>query len=59
MLTQEYGGDIVLGAQPDFPLRMIYIDGVSFRVPGCYVMQMDGVATTTTVVFAALGRSSR
>ena len=58
MLTQEYGGDFVVGAQPDFPLRMIYIDGVSFRAPGCYLMQMDGVATTSTVVFAALGRPS-
>jgi hypothetical protein len=58
MLTQEYGGDLVVGAQPDFPLRMIYIDGVSFTVPGCYLMQMDGVATTTSVVFAALGRPS-
>jgi hypothetical protein len=58
MLTQEYGVDLVVGAQPDFPLRMIYIDGVSFRVPGCYLMQMDGPATTTTVVFSALGRPS-
>jgi hypothetical protein len=58
MLTNEYGGDLVVGTAPEFPLRTTYIDGVSFRTPGCYLMQMDGTRSTSTVVFAILGRPS-
>jgi hypothetical protein len=44
-----------VGSEPSFPLQRIFVDGVSFREPGCYLMQMDGPATTSTVVFRALG----
>jgi hypothetical protein len=46
------------GTEPPFPLKRIFVDGVSFREPGCYFMQMDGPATTSTVVFRALGTRS-
>lgn len=55
MLTNDYGGDLVVGTAPEFPLRTTYIGGVSFRTPGCYLMQMDGMKSTSTVVFATLG----
>jgi hypothetical protein len=32
----------------------VFVDGVSVRTAGCYLMQMDGVATTTTIVFRAV-----
>jgi hypothetical protein len=44
-----------VGTEPAFPLERIFVDSVSFREPGCYFMQMDGPATTSTVVFRALG----
>ena len=54
LLWNSYGGDTVVGPAPSFPITRIFIDGVSFQEPGCYFMQMDGPATTSTVVFRAL-----
>lgn len=54
VLSNNFGGDTVVGPAPSFPIARIFIDGVSFREPGCYFMQMDGPATTSTVVFRAL-----
>jgi hypothetical protein len=55
VLSNNYGGGLVVGPTPSFPIERVFIDGVSFREPGCYFMQMDGPATTSTVVFRALG----
>jgi len=54
VLSNSFGGDTVVGPAPSDPIKRIFIDGVSFRQPGCYFMQMDGSATTSTVVFGAL-----
>jgi hypothetical protein len=55
VLSYSFGSDPIVGSAPSFPIERIFLDGVSFRAPGCYVMQMDGSATTSTVVFRALG----
>ena len=55
VLSNSFGTDTVVGPAPSFPIERIFIDGVSFREPGCYVMQMDGPTTTSTVVFRARG----
>jgi hypothetical protein len=55
VLSNSFGSDPVVGPAPSFPIERIFIDGVSFREPGCYFMQMDGPATTSTIVFRARG----
>jgi hypothetical protein len=44
-----------VGSEPPFALERVFVDAVSFREPGCYFMQMDGPATTSSIVFRALG----
>ncbi len=55
ILSNSFGSDRVVGPAPSFPIERIFIDGVSFREPGCYFMQMDGPLTTSTIVFRARG----
>jgi hypothetical protein len=51
MLANEQGANSPVGTAPPYPVQRTFVDGVSFREPGCYLMQMDGVSTTSTVVF--------
>jgi len=47
-------GGAVVGPSPAYPIERVFVDSVWFREAGCYLLQMDGPATSSTAVFRAL-----